>query len=351
MRLRASILTLVFAGSSCAQRAAHVATPDASSPVTSVAGENQPALPLRLIAEVDLPGKATRFDYQDIDQANGHLVIAHMNDNALLVVNLADGALVKTFPNMPTVRGVVVASDVNAIFATVAPNQVVIIDSVKLSETKRVTTGTSPDGIAWDDTHKIIGVSDQGDGALSLLTESGLGRRIQIKLGAETGNVVFDKVRSVFWITVVPSAGADKLVAVDPVSAKVVNTLALPGCTGAHGLRIHPGGNSAYIACEGNSTLARIELEGAHAITTAKTGAGPDVLAIDPSLGWLYIASESGDLDIFDLRQPGLAGVGKEMPGKNAHTLAVDAVSHHVFLPLPEGSKGSPVLRILSPVR
>jgi DNA-binding beta-propeller fold protein YncE len=349
MRLHAQILGVVLSATSCAQRPAQVATPDAGASVRFV-GEGKPSLPLRLTADVDLPGKATRFDYQDVDQTGGHLVIAHMNDGVLLVVNLADGSLVKAFPNLPTVRGVIVASNVNTIFATCAPNQVVLIDSVRLTETKRVTTGKSPDGIAWDDTHKIVGVSDQGDGALSLLPESGLGTRVQVKLGNETGNVVFDKARGVFWITVVVSTGEDKLVAVDPLSAKVVNTLSLPGCMGAHGLRIHPDGKSAYIACEGNDMLARIDLEDAHGSTTARTGAGPDVLAIDPSLGWLYVASEGGDLTVFDLKQPGLTLIGKEMAGKNAHTIAVDAVSHRVFLPLPAGPKGSPVLRILSPV-
>jgi hypothetical protein len=41
-------------------------------------------LPLVLVADVPLPGKANRFDYQDIDVAHGQLVIAHMNDAAVV---------------------------------------------------------------------------------------------------------------------------------------------------------------------------------------------------------------------------------------------------------------------------
>jgi hypothetical protein len=42
----------------------------------------------------------------------------------------------------------------------------------------------------------------------------------------------------------------------------------LPGCIGAHGLRVHPDGASALIACEGNAVLARVDLDGAHAVAT-----------------------------------------------------------------------------------
>src|SRR5262249_10840419 len=147
---------------------------------------------------------------------------------------------------------------------------------------------------------------DQGDGALSIIADSGSGTRTQVKLGNETGNVVYDTARGWFWITVVEPSPPDKLVAVDPTTAKQTTAIDLPGCQGAHGLRLHPDGQSALIACEDNDALARVDLGGAHAVTTGKTGAGPDVLSIDPGLGWLYVASESGDLTIFDVKQPGV---------------------------------------------
>src|SRR4051794_26711093 len=75
-------------------------------------GSASAKLPLELVADVDLPGKANRFDYEDLDVARGHLVIAHMNDASVLVVNLSDGSLVKLLPSMPVARGVIVGDDV-----------------------------------------------------------------------------------------------------------------------------------------------------------------------------------------------------------------------------------------------
>lgn len=312
-------------------------------------GARAARLPLVLVADVDLPGAPSRFDYQDIDTARGRLIVTHMNDASVLVVDLKDNAILKLLPNIPTARGVVAAGDVGRIFVTSSPNQLVLIDSTSLAEVSRVGTGKSPDGVGWDPVHKVVGVSDQGDGALSLVPSAGSGTRTQVKLGTATGNVVFDAARAQFWITVETAKPPDQLVAIDPVAGTVRARIDLPGCDAAHGLRLHPDGKSALVACEGNSMLARVDLASPHAVVTAKTGRGPDVLGIDPGLGWLYVAAESGDLTVFDIGQPGLVAIDREHPGDDSHSVAVDPSTHRVYFPLMIGPKGKPVLRIMRP--
>lgn len=306
-------------------------------------------LPLLLVAEVPLPGKAVRFDYQDIDSTRKRLFIAHMDDASVVVVSTVDGSLIQVIAGIPTPRGVAVAEDAKRVFVTSSPSQVVIIDSDSLTEVGRVATGRSPDGVAWDSVHRVVGVSDQGDGALSLIGDTGFGARKQVALGRETGNVVFDRARATFWITVVAAVGPDQLVSVDPLTAKVGVKIPIPGCSGAHGLRIHPNGKSALVACEQNSKIARISLDGVHLVTLAPSGSDPDVLAIDAALGLLYVAAESGDVRVFDLAKAGLVTIGHEHPGPRSHSVAVDPATHRVFFPLAVGPHGAPVLRILRP--
>lgn len=272
-----------------------------------------------------------------------------MNDASVVVVNLSDESVVKVLPNIPVARGVIVGDDVGRIFVTSSPNKLVVIDNQSLSEIGRVDTGQAPDGVGWDPVHQIVGVSDQADGAVSLISGAGSGSRTQVPLGSETGNVVFDAQRAVFWASVVMASPPDQLVAIDPVAKSVTTRIGLPGCVGAHGLRLHPDGQSAFIACETNDIVARVNLGGAHAITTAPSGAGPDVLSVDPGLGWLYVAAESGNLTIFDIHRPGLVAIGCEHLGDNAHSVAVDPPTHRVFFPLMAGPNGTPVLRIMRP--
>jgi DNA-binding beta-propeller fold protein YncE len=309
---------------------------------------SDPRLPLVKVADAPLPGGATRFDYQDLDPQRGILVVAHMNDGTVLILDL-DGKVLAEIANVPTARGVVIAPEIGRIFVTSSPNQLVEIDETTLAEVGRVTTGSGPDGVGWDPAHQVVGVSDQRDGALSLIPDAGHGTRTQVALGQETGNVVYDAVRGWFWITVVPGSGADQLVAVDPVTATIAITIEVPGCDGAHGLRLHPDGQSALIACEDNDKLARVGLEGAHDVAIGDTGSGPDVLAIDAGLGWLYVAAESGDLTVFDLNAAGVSKIDDESPGAGSHTVAVDPATHRVYFPLANGPGGKPALRIMRP--
>ena len=48
----------------------------------------------------------------------------------------------------------------------------------------------------------------------------------------------------------------------------------------------------------------RVDLQGSSSLDVADSGSHPDVLAIDPGLGWLYVAAESGDLKVFDIGKP-----------------------------------------------
>lgn len=329
----------------------HAASEKEGGPASDAAGGGSSGahLPLVLVSDVDLPGGATRFDYQDVDRELGRLVVSHMNDGSVLFVDLADGAVLKELKGIPVARGVVVADDVGLVFVTSSPSTLVLIDNDTMTEKARVDAGNGPDGVGWDPADQVVAVSDQGDGALSLIPSSGSGTRQQVKLGNETGNVVFDATRGWFWITVVAGTPPDQLVAVDPVAGLVKTTIGLPGCSGAHGLRLHPDGHGAFVACEGNSVLARVDLDGARVVGTSPTGGIPDVMSIDPGLGWLYVAAESADLTVFDIDQPGVALVGHDQPGDASHSVAVDSTTHRVFFPLVAGPDGTPVLRIMKP--
>jgi hypothetical protein len=98
-------------------------------------GAGSARLPLTAIKDVDLPGGATRFDYQDIHAALGHLVVTHMLDDSVLIVDLADESVLKELPGIKTAHGVVVAEEVGAIFVTSLPNQLVLIDHESMEDT------------------------------------------------------------------------------------------------------------------------------------------------------------------------------------------------------------------------
>ena len=73
----------------------------------------------------------------------------------------------------------------------------------------------------------------------------------------------------------------------------------------------------------------------------------PDVVMHDPDLRRLYVAAEDGPLVVFFSDQNGIREVTRGTAGPNAHSVAVDPVTHHIYLPLANVG-GHPVLRELS---
>jgi hypothetical protein len=74
----------------------------------------------------------------------------------------------------------------------------------------------------------------------------------------------------------------------------------------------------------------------------------PDVLAYDPGLRYLYVASESGPVSLFKSESARVSKIGEVPIGPNAHVVAVDPETHKSYFPLKDVD-GHPVLRIMRP--
>src|SRR3954469_19086414 len=86
-------------------------------------------LPLRTIAVVPLPGRATRFDYADVDPATHRLWLAHLGDGVLVEVDTAARQVWRPIPEVPGATGVIVVPALHGVFAS-APGsgEVVTLD-------------------------------------------------------------------------------------------------------------------------------------------------------------------------------------------------------------------------------
>jgi DNA-binding beta-propeller fold protein YncE len=73
-------------------------------------------------------------------------------------------------------------------------------------------------------------------------------------------------------------------------------------------------------------------------------GKTPDVIALDPALHRVYVAAESGPLTVFDYSSGDVRQLLQADAGPNAHSVAVDPDTHHIYLPL-QNVNGHPVLR------
>jgi DNA-binding beta-propeller fold protein YncE len=188
-------------------------------------------------------------------------------------------------------------------------------------------------------------VSDESGGGELVLDAAGDKVVTTIDIGGEAGNTHFDSGSGCILVAV---QSRNQLVAIDPTTDSVVGRFDLDsGCSGPHGFVLDAPARLAFISCEDNARLLVVDLSSMQVTATFPVGGGPDVLAFDPGLRRLYVASESGTVSIFDERERGLQPVG-ELSMPHAHSVAVDPATHLVYFPLQDVD-GQPVLRIMAP--
>jgi DNA-binding beta-propeller fold protein YncE len=313
---------------------------------SATAAQPRPGPGLTLVAEVVLPGPANRFDYQSIDSTTRRLYMNHMNAGRTIVFDLDKGHVVGEIKDVPRSTGVLAVPEHHAVYISAAgAHDVAIIDDRTLAVVSRVGGIRFPDGIAYArDVDKVF-VSDEAGGTVVVIDARTRARRSTIDLGGEAGNTHYDAVSHCIMVAV---QTRNQMVAIDPAVERIVARYDLPGCDQPHGFTIDEQDRLAFVSCEGNAVLLVLDLRTMKIVDRKKIGNDPDVLAWDPAWRRLYVAAESGVLSAWWLDGSALWPIG-EIRAPHAHTVAVDPMTHRVYLPM-ENVLGKPVLRIFTPL-
>lgn len=304
-----------------------------------------PGAPLGFVADIPLPGGASRFDYQSLDAETGRLYLAHMGAGQLVVVDVRSRRVVAALDRFPRVTGVLFVPALRRVYASVAgAHRVTIVDASTLRVIAQVGGVSFPDGLAYAPDAARVFVSDES-GRRELVIDARTSQaRGVIQLGGEAGNTQYDSAGRRILVAV---QTRNQIVAIDPAADSIVGRYTLPGADHPHGLLIDGARRVAFVANEGNGKLLVVDLASMQVLATHPVGEDPDVLAFDPGLRRLYVASESGVVTVFDERGRGLVEAGTYRAPR-AHSVAVDPATHQVFLPLADVN-GRPVLRVMSP--
>ena len=306
----------------------------------------QSSLPLEHVSDIVLPGPAARFDYLSFEVSRRRLFVANMGADRVLAIDVETGK-VHTISDMPDVHGVLAVPSVGRVYATVtARNQLVAIDIDTFKPITSAPTGRYPDGIAFVPHPQTLYVSDKLGHSDTVIAGPTHRRIDTIDLGGEVGNTQYDPVSRHVFVNV---GSSGELVEIDPDTHKVITRHRLEGARGNHGLYIESDQHLAFIACEDNDRLIVFDLDTGKQTGTFPVGAGPDVLAFDPALHLLYVASESGVVSMFREQDKQLVKIGEDRLAPAAHSVAVNPLTHEVYFPLRDVG-GRPVLRVMRPL-
>jgi YVTN family beta-propeller protein len=314
------------------------------SPATGA--EGVPILPLTHVADIPLPGRATRLDYESYDPARHLLFIAHLGDGELIAFDAGATKVIARIAGISSVHGVLAIPELSRVYASATgTEEIVAIDEATLKTVARIPGGHYPDGMAYaPDVHKLY-VSDETGDTETVIDVRGNQRVATIPLGGEVGNTQYDPQSHHIFVNV---QTRNELVEIDPTADRIVARFKLPGAEQNHGLLIDPQDRLAFIACQGNDKLLVFDMAARQIVQSFNVGSDPDVLAFDPTPGTLYVAGEAGVVSMFRVAKTGVAKIGEGLLGPNAHVVGVDTSTHRSYFPLKDVD-GHPVLRIMAP--
>jgi DNA-binding beta-propeller fold protein YncE len=308
-------------------------------------GAAGPGLPLRLVGDYPLTGRTTRFDYASLDAARGAMWLAHMGDGSVEAFDVKRNRVLLTVAISPaaSVRGVLAARG-NVYAAAQGLGGIVVLDGRSGKRLAAVPAG-DVDGIAYDPRTQRVFVSDEAGGKVTVIDARTNKRIGAIELGGEAGNTAYDPVSRHVFVAV---QTRDELAEINPVRLEVVRRYPLPGCSYSHSVVIDSTERAAYIGCQHNVRLVRVDLRTGQVTGSGGAGVGIDVLALDSGLHRLYAASESGIVSVYDVADRGFSRVAQAFVHLNAHVVAVDPATHRVYFPL-QNVAGRPVMRVMEP--
>lgn len=344
------------------------------------------------------------FDFMALDPETHLLFIAHSgpapdreqqinpkfnpdtdakNDGNVLIFDTVRKKVVGLL-EIPQVAGVVIAPDLQKVYAADANDNLIYVISEKTLQYVpiKLQDNDSPDGLVYDQTDHLIFVSNPGtppspdsnvierknqnETIIDALTDKVVARialGVDGQWGDDVGHVKYDAGLHRAFVTVqqladpdspnqnlLPPPGTAWLVEIDPVKQQIVTRKKLPyACITPHGMAIDSKLHMAYIACVDDDppSLIRVDLQTMRPIAEASwpVALKPDLVVLDQPLNLVFVASGAG-ITIFHQGPSTFKWLGTYSFGINTHTIAINEQTQEIYLPLvKEGNR--PVLRIL----
>ena len=292
------------------------------------------------ITQQHVLGGSGGWDYLTLDPASHHLFIAR--DNRVMVVDTGSGKLVEEIPGMQHVHGVALVPDLHRAYASNGHgNNISVIDLDTLKVTGQIAvSGKNPDAIIYDSaTAHVLAMNGDSNNISVIDPKSGR----ELTTIALTGNPEFavsDGAGSVY----VNLEDKGELAHIDVKTNVVRHTWSLAPCKGPTGLALDNTGKRLFSVCA-NGWLIVTDANDGHQVAKVAVGKEPDAVAYDAQTHTIFSPSREGVLNVIHQDDADHYSPVATVPTmKTARTLALDPVSHNLFLVgAKSAERGKPV--------
>lgn len=285
---------------------------------------------------IPFTGDQTYWDYLIADTSSHHLYVTRGNE--VLVLDLDSAKEVATIANLKRVHGVALAHELNKGFITDGGDNAVVVFDLKSSVvTQKLKVGDAPDAVLYEPTTKRVYAFNAHSHSASVIDAETEKIVATVPLSGIPEFAATDGKGNVF----VNIENKNSLVRFTPDGTKVQNEWSLAPCKGPSGLAMDTQGRRLFSVCD-NKVMIVTDADTGKQIAQVPVGVEPDAAIYDMENKLVFSSNCDGTLTVVRQESPDKYTVVQTVrTEKEARTMALDPVSHKLFLPSEEIKPGS----------
>ncbi|RYU90988.1 YncE family protein [Mucilaginibacter terrigena] len=268
------------------------------------------------------------WDYVTVDAAEKKIYVSH--GTQVNILSTATGDSIGVIPNTNGVHGIALVKSLGKGYTSNGrDNSCTVFDLKTNAEITKITVGTNPDAIFYDNFSKKV-YAFNGRSSDATVIDPATDRVVAtIPLGGKPETGVSDGKGKIF----VNSETTNEVVVIDANTYKVINRYKINDGDEPSGLAIDRVTNRLFIGCGGNATMVVMDAGNGKNLAKFKIG-DCDGVAFDPALKLAYSSNGDGNMSVIrEVNADKFVFVENITTEKSARTIGIDLITHHLFLP------------------
>ncbi len=286
----------------------------------------------RIIKRLKVGGEGG-WDYLTVDASARRLYVSRSTH--VMVIDIDADKVVGDIPNTQGVHGIAVAPELGRGFTSNGKADTsTIFDLKSLKVVGEVKTGSNPDAILYDPASKRV-FTFNGKSHDATVFDAASGKVIKtIPLGGKPEYSAADGKGKVY----VNNEDTNEVIEIDSIAAKVTNKFSLKPCNEPTGMGLDAEHGRVFSGCH-SKVMTVLDVKSGKLIATLPVGENVDGNGFDSGTGLAFSSNGDGTLTVVRETSPGrIEVVDTVQTQRGSRTMAVDPVSHNVYLPAAQFS-------------
>jgi YVTN family beta-propeller protein len=276
------------------------------------------------------------WDYLLADHATNRLYVSHATQ--VNILNEKTGDSVGVIPNTAGVHGIALVPSLKKGYTSNGKaNECTVFNSATNVVLHKVKVGENPDAIFYDDFSNKLFVFNGRSADASVIDPKTDKVIATIALGGKPETGVSDG-KGLIYVNI---EDKNEVVRLDAKTFKVTGHFKLQGGVEPTGLAIDRLNSRLFVGCA-NKVLQVLDAKTGKLISSLPIGDGCDGVVFDPELKLVYSANGEGTITVIKAINANKFVVAATIKtAKGARTIALDNITHHVFLPTSDFKTGA----------